>query len=325
MARIRTIKPEFWSSERLGAKLAGPDGRQARLLFIALWNHAEDRTGVLRGNPAFLRGAVFPYDDDVTAADVERWLSLLEAGGFIVRYERDGRRYVWVRGFVEHQRIDRPSASTLPEPSEHERNPMREPLAAVRMSESSPRRALDEPSLQEGKGREGSGKEVGAASRGAADAGPPEDLPDATDDAVEDTPPVGPAENGCPDCTNRAPCFKHAKEYAARLKPERPPRQPSAAEALYLRMEGAREETCLAAGQPYVSEEWHAARINKEIGPIAKATEAEREEFLSAFLEYLGDERKAGARVPWSVSLFMQRQVRAEYLTRARRAKQGAA
>lgn len=156
MARIRTIKPEFWTSERIGASLPGPDGRQARLLFIALWNQAEDRTGVLRGNAALLRGAAFPYDEDVTNADVERWLSMLESARFIVRYERNGSRYIWVRGFVEHQRIDRPSASSLPEPSEQERDPMRDPCAVVQISETRARRGLDEGSLQEGNGGEGS-------------------------------------------------------------------------------------------------------------------------------------------------------------------------
>lgn len=155
MPRIRTIKPEFWTSEKLATRLPGPEGRQARLLFIGLWNLAEDKTGVTRGNPAFLKGALFVYDDDVTARDVERWLALLEAGGFIVRYQRDGSSYVWVRKFLDHQRIEKPSKATLPEPSEDEK---RSSTAVSR----SPPGALPEPSRPEvvsSKGREGRGKE----------------------------------------------------------------------------------------------------------------------------------------------------------------------
>lgn len=151
MPRIRTIKPEFWTSERLATRLPGVDGRQARLLFIALWNLAEDH-GVCRASPVYLRSQVFAYDDDVTAADVGRWLRLLAGGGFVVLFERDGSHYVWIRGWKEHQRIDKPSKGSLPEPSEAERQRKPEDSA-------SPPGVLQESSRGEGKGKEGSGGE----------------------------------------------------------------------------------------------------------------------------------------------------------------------
>lgn len=153
MARIRSIKPEFWASESLGTRLCGPDGRQARLLFIALWNHAEDH-GVCRAAPALLRSVAFPYDEDVTAGDVSRWLRMLDEGGFIVRYERNESSYLWIRSFDEHQRIDRKSKTTLPEPSHDDM-----------MRRTSPRRVLDESSLQEGKGREEEGRGLDPAAQ----------------------------------------------------------------------------------------------------------------------------------------------------------------
>jgi hypothetical protein len=121
MARLRVVKVEFWQSERLAHALPGPDGRQARLLFIGMWNFGEDN-GVVRANPVWLRGQVFPYDEDVTACDVERWLGMLEAGGFIVRYHHRGAALAWVRSFSEHQRIDKPTPPTLPLP-EYSSNP----------------------------------------------------------------------------------------------------------------------------------------------------------------------------------------------------------
>jgi hypothetical protein len=169
MARIRSIKPEFWASESLGTRLRGPEGRQARLLFIALWNHAEDH-GVCRGAPALLRSVAFPYDDDVTHVDVARWVGLLVDARLVVRYDRDGSTYLWVRGFAEHQKIDRKSKTTLPEPSQQERDgarrtrePSRQPQEDVKQETkpaSSPRRALDEHSLQDGKGEDGKGEDL---------------------------------------------------------------------------------------------------------------------------------------------------------------------
>lgn len=118
--RIRSIKPGFWESEKIAKRLPGPEGRQARLLWVGMWHLAEDLTGVARASPTFLKAWLFPYDDDVTAKDIERWLGLLERGRFIVRYEREDQAYLWVRGFTEHQKIDHPAKSTLPEPTAEE-------------------------------------------------------------------------------------------------------------------------------------------------------------------------------------------------------------
>lgn len=137
MARIRTIKPDFWKSEKLAERLPGADGRQARLLFIGLWNFSEDH-GVIRGKASYIRSELFPYDEDVTTADVERWLGLLEAGGFVVRFIRDGSTYLWIRKFSEHQRIEKPSKPTLPSPSEAERDPYRETPGGLREPSPTP-------------------------------------------------------------------------------------------------------------------------------------------------------------------------------------------
>lgn len=226
MPRIRTIKPEFWTSERLATRLPGPDGRQARLLFIGLWNLAEDKTGVTRGSPAFLRGALFVYDDDVSTKDVDRWLTILERGGFIVRYQRDGSSYVWVRGFLEHQKIEKPSKPTLPEPTDSEKSQGIDHSASVRCGEDNghefspdssptPPRLLPDYSGTEvvsSKGREvvvdGS-----PASQGAADASP------ATGQAVlVEVPPEKP---------KRAPNTSAMGEFIDWVREETKPRLPA--------------------------------------------------------------------------------------------------
>jgi hypothetical protein len=167
MPRIRSIKPEFWKSEKVASKLRGPDGRQARLFFIALWNFAEDH-GVVRGQPSYLKSEIFPYEDDVTMADVSRWLDLLESGRFIIRFERDGLRYLWIKGFNDHQKINRPSPVSLPEPTAEEKSKVGHSLnthGGLTEYSLSAHGVLTEDSLSThcGKGREGKGVEGSSA------------------------------------------------------------------------------------------------------------------------------------------------------------------
>ena len=54
MSRIRTVKPEFWTSEQIIA--CSPI---ARLLFIGLWNFCDDN-GVHPASYIRLKAEVFP-------------------------------------------------------------------------------------------------------------------------------------------------------------------------------------------------------------------------------------------------------------------------
>lgn len=101
MARIRTIKPEFWTSEQVMEC-----STTSRLLFIGMWNFCDDA-----GNhPAAyrtLKAEVFPADD-FTALQVEALVSELIASGLVAEYEADGKRYWHVTGW-HHQRIEKPN------------------------------------------------------------------------------------------------------------------------------------------------------------------------------------------------------------------------
>jgi hypothetical protein len=119
MARIRTIKPEFFLHEEL-AELPPLH----RLLFIGLWTLA-DRHGRLQDRPKRIKAEVLPYD----SADVARMLDRLSEAGFIVRYQvgvgSEGR-FIAIPGFATHQRINGreanadtripPPPSDLPDP-----------------------------------------------------------------------------------------------------------------------------------------------------------------------------------------------------------------
>lgn len=110
MARIRSIKPEFFVNDEL-AELPP----LTRLFFIGMWTQA-DRDGRLKDRPRRLKASILPYDD----CDVDEHLRLLCDGAFITRYEVDGSRYIQVENFSRHQNPNiKESPSTIPAPCFH--------------------------------------------------------------------------------------------------------------------------------------------------------------------------------------------------------------
>ncbi len=125
MARIRTIKPEFWVSESVGQL-----SRNARLLFIGLWSLADD-SGRLRGALAMVSGALFPYDLDAREA-IGEWMGELIDRGMVRAYTGpDDLSYLDIPNWSKHQKIDKPSASKFP--------PFDESSTKPRESSTSPR------------------------------------------------------------------------------------------------------------------------------------------------------------------------------------------
>ena len=109
--RIRTLKPDVWQDERVGRL-----GRDERLLFVGLITFADDE-GRFRALPAAILGHVYPYDHDITPRKVTAWLEALDASGLIVLYDHDGTSYGCLPKWSSHQRVNRGTPSTLPEPS----------------------------------------------------------------------------------------------------------------------------------------------------------------------------------------------------------------
>lgn len=137
VARIRTIKPEFWTDERV-VELDFAD----RLLFIGLWNFADDQ-GFLAYRPKRIKMQVFPGDDyDVVAGLRRLWESSV-----LTLYRGPEGVLLHVTNWSRHQKVSNPSRekyspSDLQELSTWE-DAVQSPL------ESYP---------AEGKGREGKGK-----------------------------------------------------------------------------------------------------------------------------------------------------------------------
>lgn len=113
LARIRTIKPDFWDDDAVGAM-----SRDARLMFIATWNLADDE-GIVRWTAAYLKAHVFMYDDDITTADVEALMEELVEREMVFPYVagKARQKLAYVVNFRKHQRINRPQPSKLPPPS----------------------------------------------------------------------------------------------------------------------------------------------------------------------------------------------------------------
>jgi hypothetical protein len=107
MSRIRTIKPEFWSSAQIGEC-----SRDARLLFIGLWNFCDD-AGRCEVNCKQIRARIFSFDDDINSSNVRGMLDELSSNGLIAFYEIEGVNYFQVTGWG-HQRIDKPTVSKIP-------------------------------------------------------------------------------------------------------------------------------------------------------------------------------------------------------------------
>lgn len=105
MARIRTIKPEFWQNEQLASV-----SLHARLLAIALLNFSDDE-GYFLGNSALVRASCFPFDDD--SSNVRRSLDELSKIGYVELRDCSGKVVGRVCNFGAHQKIDRPQKSKL--------------------------------------------------------------------------------------------------------------------------------------------------------------------------------------------------------------------
>ena len=105
MARIRTIKPEFFTSEDIVVLTP-----LSRLFYVSLWCES-DREGRLEWKPRTFKLRYFPADD----CNIEEMGQELIDNNLIRIYEIDGMTYAEIPGFRKHQVINnRESESVLP-------------------------------------------------------------------------------------------------------------------------------------------------------------------------------------------------------------------
>lgn len=122
MSRIRSIKPDFWTSGDVMSL-----SRDARLLFIGIWNFADD-FGRFKWSPETIRVQVFPGDKDITDDQVAAWMGQMERSGLLFRYVNPPESsrvlqrtreesFGCVTGW-HHQRVSHPAKSKLPDPND---------------------------------------------------------------------------------------------------------------------------------------------------------------------------------------------------------------
>jgi hypothetical protein len=109
MPRIRTIKPEYWTDEKMS--LLDP---LTRLVFLGLMSMADDE-GRLVDNVKLLDGMLFPNTDDSSRESLE----ILARVSRITRYvTSSGQNVIQIVNWSRHQRVDHPNKYCLPGPSE---------------------------------------------------------------------------------------------------------------------------------------------------------------------------------------------------------------
>jgi hypothetical protein len=129
MARIRTVKPEFFTSEQVAD--CSPT---ARLLFIGMWCFCDDG-GVHPASLKRLKMEIFP-GDNISEIEIGEFIKELLKAKLLEEYQAfDGKTYWAVTGW-SHQKIEKPT--------------FRHPQNSTTI-----RRPLDDSSAPEGKGREG--------------------------------------------------------------------------------------------------------------------------------------------------------------------------
>lgn len=109
MARKRMIDPSIWINEDFGSLSI-----LAKLVFIGLFSIADDE-GRGKASPAYIKAVLFPYNDDLRIADVEKTLSEISSKMSVIFYSCDENMYYTLTSWNMWQKIDKPSQSKLPE------------------------------------------------------------------------------------------------------------------------------------------------------------------------------------------------------------------
>lgn len=107
LARIRSIKPEFWTDEKIVELKV-----MTRLFFIGLWNFVDDE-GRCKYSPKRLKLQILPADN----ADVEKLCAELRRASLINIYSLNDKEYLEICNFNQHQKIDKRTKSKIPPPN----------------------------------------------------------------------------------------------------------------------------------------------------------------------------------------------------------------
>lgn len=153
MARIRSVKPEMRKSHTV-CSWSYP----VRWTFVGLPGYVDDE-GRGQDDVRLIKAELYPLDDDMTVKKLDQHLAEIAVAGPLCRYEVDGKRYLHLVSWDEHQKVNRPTPSRIPhcpkhEPSRHGHAPLTEPSVSphgVRTEASLPSRAPADQGTGKGK------------------------------------------------------------------------------------------------------------------------------------------------------------------------------
>lgn len=155
MSRIRTIKPDFWSSEQvISCSL------NARLLFIGMWNFCDDN-GIHPASYMRLKAEIFPCDNFDTD-EIKQYIDELIKNNLLHEYTVNDKTYWIVTGWKNHQKIDKKTdrhpmpRSNFSNLADYSAIPNGDLVENTKTS----LRVVADSSPPEGKGKEGNGKDI---------------------------------------------------------------------------------------------------------------------------------------------------------------------
>ena len=97
--RIRSIKPEFCTDEKIGEL-----SREQRLHFVLLWMKC-DALGVMEYKPRELQAQLYPYDRDLSEDQFSDLTSALLNKHLCSTFQHDNKQFLRVSNFTKHQRL----------------------------------------------------------------------------------------------------------------------------------------------------------------------------------------------------------------------------
>ena len=165
MARIRTIKPEFFTSPDTAKASI-----EARLFYIALWCWADD-WGIGEANMNALLGFAFPEDDEKTRKEIQSLCKEVANTYGTLFYENNGRYFYAIPTWEDHQRTQRRAQRRNPTPDDPESQPDK------RIHEKHAPSVFTQGTSEstQGNDQEGTGeREQGKGNRGTYISNPPE-------------------------------------------------------------------------------------------------------------------------------------------------------
>lgn len=68
-----------------------------------------------KASPAYIKAVLFPYNDDLRIADIEKTLSEISSKMSVIFYSCDENKYYTLTSWDSFQKIDRPTESKIPE------------------------------------------------------------------------------------------------------------------------------------------------------------------------------------------------------------------